>query len=174
MSVTTFMTQHQLMRKNMPPSALEGPLAQQQKIMLYLFPLIFAVSGVNFPIGVLVYWFVTNVWSMFQQFYVIRRMPAPGSQAEKDLHDRRRKAGKPLDTPEERREREHDEEMAEELEAKGIAVEHPRTPDGRPMSKPSGQRAQPKRTKRGKRSGGVGARAAGSSAVRENAPKTDN
>ena len=64
--------------------------------------------------------------------------------------------------------------MAEELEAKGIAVEHPRTPDGRPMSKPSGQRAQPKRTKRGKRSGGVGARAAGSSAVRENAPKTDN
>lgn len=174
MSVTTFMTQHQLMRKNMPPSALEGPLAQQQKIMLYLFPLIFAVSGVNFPIGVLVYWFVTNVWSMFQQFYVIRRMPAPGSQAEKDLHDRRRKAGKPLDTPEERREREHDEEMAEELEAKGIAVEHPRTPDGRPMSKPSGQRAQPKRTKRGKRSGGAGARAAGFSAVRENAPKTDN
>ena len=66
MSATTFTTQHQLMRKNMPTAALEGPFAQQQKIMLYLFPIIFAVSGINFPIGVLIYWSVTNIWSMVQ------------------------------------------------------------------------------------------------------------
>lgn len=94
MSVTTFTTQHQLMRKNMPASALEGPFAQQQKIMLYVLPLVFAISGVNFPIGVLIYWFVTNLWSMGQQFYVINRMPAPGSPAERALEERRRRRGK--------------------------------------------------------------------------------
>lgn len=94
MSLTTFMTQHQLMRKNMPPSALEGPFAQQQKMLLYILPAVFAISGVNFPIGVLMYWFTTNLWSLGQQFYVIRRMPAPGSPAERALEERRRKRGK--------------------------------------------------------------------------------
>ncbi|HEY6795439.1 MAG TPA: membrane protein insertase YidC [Kineosporiaceae bacterium] len=89
MSATTFTTQRQLMMKNMPASALDNPFAQQQKILLYVLPLIFAVSGVNFPIGVLIYWLVTNIWSMGQQFYVIRRMPAPGSPAEKALQERR-------------------------------------------------------------------------------------
>ena len=42
MTVTLFITQLQLMRKNMPPEASTGPFAQQQKIMLYVFPLIFA------------------------------------------------------------------------------------------------------------------------------------
>lgn len=94
MSLTTFTTQHQLMRKNMPASALDNPFARQQKMLLYLMPIIFAVSGVNFPIGVLVYWLVTNVWTMCQQFYVIRRMPAPGSPAEKALAERRARQGK--------------------------------------------------------------------------------
>ena len=85
MSVTTFTTQRQLTMKNMPKAALEGPIAQQQKVLLYVMPLIFAFSGVNFPIGVLIYWTVTNLWSMGQQFYSIRRMPAPGSEAERLL-----------------------------------------------------------------------------------------
>ncbi|MBI4941951.1 MAG: membrane protein insertase YidC, partial [Actinobacteria bacterium] len=91
MSASTFTTQRQLMMKNMPASALDNPFAQQQKILLYVFPVIFAVSGVNFPIGVLIYWLTTNVWSMGQQFYVIRRMPAPGSPAAKALEERRRR-----------------------------------------------------------------------------------
>ena len=91
MSLTTFTTQRQLTMKNMPPAALEGPMAQQQKMLMYVFPLIFAFSGVNFPIGVLIYWTTTNLWSMGQQFYTIRRMPAPGSQAEKALKARQAK-----------------------------------------------------------------------------------
>ena len=87
------------MRKNMPESAMSGPFAQQQKIMLYLFPVIFAVSGVNFPIGVLLYWLTTNLWSMGQQFYVIRRSPAPGSKAEAELMARRAAKGKSTGTP---------------------------------------------------------------------------
>ena len=68
---------------------MDNPFAQQQKILLYVFPLIFAVSGVNFPIGVLLYWLTTNVWSMGQQFYVIRRNPAPGSPAFEALEKRK-------------------------------------------------------------------------------------
>ena len=94
MSVSTFTTQRQLMMKNMPAAALDNPFAQQQKILLYVLPLVFAVSGVNFPIGVLIYWLTTNLWSMGQQFYVIRRMPAPGSPAEKALKERQARRGK--------------------------------------------------------------------------------
>jgi YidC/Oxa1 family membrane protein insertase len=90
MSATTFITQKQLMTKNMPAGSMDGnPFMQQQKILLYVFPLIFAVSGINFPVGVLLYWMTTNLWSMGQQFYVIRRMPAPGSAAEEALARRR-------------------------------------------------------------------------------------
>ena len=53
MTVTTFTTQRQLMRKNMPESALTGQYAQQQKILLYVLPVVFAVGGIAFPIGVL-------------------------------------------------------------------------------------------------------------------------
>lgn len=81
MTATMFITQLQLMRKNMPPEALTGPFAQQQKMMLYIFPIVFAVGGINFPIGVLIYWLASNIWTMGQQFYVIRRNPAPGTPA---------------------------------------------------------------------------------------------
>lgn len=76
MVATTFITQRQIMRKNMPPEALEGPFAQQQKILLYVLPLVFAFSGVYFPLGVVIYWSTSNFWTMGQQLYVIRRMPA--------------------------------------------------------------------------------------------------
>src|SRR5918998_419822 len=98
MTATLFITQLQLMRKNMPPEALTGPFAQQQKIMLYLFPIIFAIGGINFPVGVLIYWFTSNLWTMGQQFYIIRRNPAPGTPAY-DAWEARRKA-KHRDDPE--------------------------------------------------------------------------
>ncbi|MBD0293021.1 MAG: membrane protein insertase YidC [Jiangellaceae bacterium] len=91
MTLTTFLTQRQIMRKNMPKEALEGPFAQQQKILLYVLPLVFAVSGAYFPLGVVLYWLVSNLWTMSQQFYVIRRMPAPGTPAE-EAHRRRLEA----------------------------------------------------------------------------------
>ncbi len=96
MTVTLFITQLQLMRKNMPADALTGPFAQQQKIMLYVFPLIFAIGGINFPVGVLIYWFTSNLWTMGQQFYVIRRNPAPGTPAYDAWEERRKHKGKDL------------------------------------------------------------------------------
>ena len=56
-------------------------MVQQQKILLYVFPFFFVVSGINFPIGVLIYWLTTNLWSMGQQFYVIRNDPQPDTPA---------------------------------------------------------------------------------------------
>ena len=90
MSLSQFITQRQLMLKNLPADAAKNnPYLQQQKILLYVFPIMFAVFGVNFPVGVLLYWLVSNFWTMGQQFYVIRRNPTPGSVAYDALEKRR-------------------------------------------------------------------------------------
>ncbi|WP_109472718.1 membrane protein insertase YidC [Ornithinimicrobium cavernae] len=142
MSVTTFTTQHQLMRKNMPATALDNPMARQQKVLLYALPLIFAVTGVNFPLGVLVYWTASNLWTMCQQFYVIRRMPAPGSPAEKALEARRLAKGKPVT----KMQLSTSEEPTDDAADTTSASAGPRTAQG------GGQRQQPKSKKRKKSS----------------------
>lgn len=83
MVTTTFLTQRQLTRKNMPKAALEGPMARQQQLIMYALPFIFIITGPNFPVGVLIYWTTTNLWTMGQQYYVIKRNPTPGSEAER-------------------------------------------------------------------------------------------
>jgi len=94
MSLTTFTTQRQLMLKGMPKmDSSNNMMLQQQKIMLYLFPVIFAISGVNFPIGVLIYWTTTNIWTWGQQYYVIKRNPTPGSPAYEELQAKRVRKG---------------------------------------------------------------------------------
>jgi YidC/Oxa1 family membrane protein insertase len=135
---TSFFSQRQLTMKNMPPSALEGPMAKQQKTLMYILPFVFVLSGPNFPIGVLIYWTVSNVWSMGQQFYVIRRNPTPGSAAETSykarLTEKAARKGLTIDgrTLEEAR-------LEEEAAAEAAAEE-----------RRSRQRAQPKRKKRNK------------------------
>ena len=95
MSGTTFTTQRQLMVKGMPKmDSSNNMMLQQQKIMLYLFPVIFAISGVNFPVGVLIYWSTTNLWTWGQQFYVIKRNPTPGSPAYEELQRKRAQKAK--------------------------------------------------------------------------------
>ena len=93
MSVTTFISQRQLIVKN---TAADNPIVRQQKVLLYVFPLIFAIGGINFPIGVLIYWFTTNLWSMGQQFWVIRNNPQPGTPAfaAKEARDKAKAAKK--------------------------------------------------------------------------------
>ena len=79
MGGSQFWTQRQLMARAGAPA--DPQQAQIQKIMLYVLPVFFAFAGVNFPIGVLLYWLTTNIWSMGQQRWVIARMPpvVPGS-----------------------------------------------------------------------------------------------
>ncbi len=96
MIATTFLTQRQLMSKNMPADALTGPYAQQQKILLWVLPFGMGISGFFFPIGVLLYWTTSNIWTMGQQFWVIRNNPAPNTEAfaakeRRDAEKRKRK-----------------------------------------------------------------------------------
>jgi YidC/Oxa1 family membrane protein insertase len=80
MSFTTFFTQKQIMRRSGP---VEGQAAMVQKMLLYVMPIGLFVSGFLFPIGVLLYWFTNNLWTLGQQFFILRKMPPPGSDAAK-------------------------------------------------------------------------------------------
>lgn len=78
MCVTTFFTQKQIMKRSGP---VEGQAATVQRLMLYGMPLSLFASGFFFPIGVLLYWFTNNLWTLGQQFFILRKMPPPGSAA---------------------------------------------------------------------------------------------
>ncbi|WP_171164671.1 membrane protein insertase YidC [Streptomyces sp. I05A-00742] len=131
MSLSQFYTQRQLMTKNVDLS-VKTPFMQQQKMLMYIFPIMFAVFGINFPVGVLVYWLTTNVWTMGQQMFIIRRNPTPGSLAYTQRQERLRAKGKLVEDP-------------AEIEAKK-AVEAARA-----------ARQQPKRQSKSQRTGGPAA-----------------
>nr|WP_206442533.1 membrane protein insertase YidC [Streptomyces boncukensis] len=133
MSASQFYTQRQLMTKNVDLT-VKTPFMQQQKMLMYIFPVMFAVFGINFPVGVLVYWLTTNVWTMGQQMYVIKRNPTPGSKAYNERQEKLRKAGKLQEDPKEVAAR----EAVEEARAK---------------------RAQPKRQTKAQRQSGTAAQA---------------
>ena len=99
MTATQFYTMHQLTMKNMPKSVTESdnPVMRSQRMMMYGMPLIFFITGPQFQVGVLIYWLVSNVWTMGQQWWTIRNMPAVGSKAYKKRQERRRRKGLPPD-----------------------------------------------------------------------------
>ena len=94
MSASQFITQRQIIAKNQNPAVQNSQYMQTQKILLYIFPLIFVISGVTFPIAVITYWLTSNFWTMGQQFIVIRNMPTDGSPAYQARIERLAKKGK--------------------------------------------------------------------------------
>ena len=72
MSVTQWYTMAQLSMKNMPESAKssDNPMMRSQKMMMYIMPVIFAVTGVQFQIGVLIYWVTSNFWTKIGRAHV--------------------------------------------------------------------------------------------------------
>jgi YidC/Oxa1 family membrane protein insertase len=94
MTLSQFITQKQIMSKNQNPDVMNSQYMQTQKIMLILFPIIFMISGISFPLGVMFYWLASNFWTMGQQYLVIRNMPTPGSIAHKAREERLAKKGK--------------------------------------------------------------------------------
>lgn len=104
MTASQFITQLQIMSKNQSAEMKASPMYRQQRILLYLLPLVFAFSGFTFPLGVMMYWLVSNFWTMAQQFIVIRNMPTPGSEAalarEARLAKRNQRKGIVEDAPE--------------------------------------------------------------------------
>ena len=98
MIASQFFTQLQIISKNLSPEAKTGQAYQMQRIMLYILPLAFIFSGVFFPLGVVIYWFTSNIWTMVQQFIVIREMPTPGSDAAKAREERLARKGKAINS----------------------------------------------------------------------------
>ena len=94
MTASQFITQLQIVSKNMSEETKASPAFRQQRILLYILPLVFAFSGFTVPLGVMFDWRVSNFWTMGQQFIVIRNMPTPGSQAAKDREERLARRGK--------------------------------------------------------------------------------
>jgi YidC/Oxa1 family membrane protein insertase len=94
MSASQFITQKQIIAKNQNPDVQNSQYMQTQKILLYIFPLLFVISGVAFPIAVITYWLTSNFWTMGQQFIVIRNMPTDGSPAYHARIERLAKKGK--------------------------------------------------------------------------------
>lgn len=161
MTVAMFVQQRQLMSKNMPPEAMNGPMAQQQKMMLYLFPAIFAIGGVNIPIGVLIYWATSTLWAAGQQFLLIHNNPAPGTPAFIDWEERMIKRGRdPQEILAKRASKTKKKVRATETSATGVVrqgrgsatdtastdtkpARQPRTPRGEPKDEPRGEPADP-------------------------------
>ena len=94
MTASQFITQKQILAKNQNPDIMNSQYAQTQKIMLWILPFIFLISGTTFAIGIMFYWLASNVWTMGQQYIVIRNMPTPGSLAYKQREARLEKKGK--------------------------------------------------------------------------------
>jgi YidC/Oxa1 family membrane protein insertase len=124
--------------------------------MLYGMPLSLFVSGFFFPIGVLLYWFTNNLWTLGQQYFILRKMPPPGSDAAKakaaegkPVVDPRTLAPKPGAKPVRPK---PDRPTASETGA-DVAVPEGNSSDSGPTTGPSGAAPKPGQTppNRGKR-----------------------
>jgi len=74
---TTYLTVRQSMKRGMMPAATpDNPMGQSQKYMMYIMPF-FALSGLYWPFGLVLYWVTTNVWTLGQQWVLFRRYPQP-------------------------------------------------------------------------------------------------
>jgi len=74
---TTYLTVRQSMKRGMMPAATpDNPMGQSQKYMAYIMPF-FALSGLYWPFGLVLYWVTTNLWTLAQQYVLFRRYPQP-------------------------------------------------------------------------------------------------
>ncbi|WUJ12194.1 membrane protein insertase YidC [Actinoplanes sp. NBC_00393] len=73
MTATTYLSTRQMISKSGPATDAQGRLVQ--RLMLYGFPLSLLISGVLFPVGVVLYWLVQNLYALGQQAWILRRYP---------------------------------------------------------------------------------------------------
>jgi YidC/Oxa1 family membrane protein insertase len=79
--VTTFLTVRQSTKRGMTPQMTpDNPMAASQKYMAYIVPF-FALSGLYWAFGLVLYWVTTNVWTLGQQYVLFKRYPptVPGT-----------------------------------------------------------------------------------------------
>jgi YidC/Oxa1 family membrane protein insertase len=74
--LTTYLTVRQSMKRGMMPTTPDSPMGNSQKYMAYIMPF-FALSGLYWPFGLVLYWVTTNVWTLGQQYILFTKFPAP-------------------------------------------------------------------------------------------------
>jgi YidC/Oxa1 family membrane protein insertase len=74
--ITTYLTVRQSMKRGMMPTTPDSPMGNSQKYMMYIMPF-FALSGLYWPFGLVMYWVTTNVWTLGQQYVLFTKFPAP-------------------------------------------------------------------------------------------------
>jgi len=75
--ITTFLTVRQSTKRGMTPAMTpDNPMAASQKYMAYIVPF-FALSGLYWAFGLVLYWVTTNVWTLGQQYVLFKRYPTP-------------------------------------------------------------------------------------------------
>jgi YidC/Oxa1 family membrane protein insertase len=82
--ITTYLTVRQSMKRGMMPAATpDNPMGQSQKYMAYIMPF-FALSGLYWPFGLVLYWVTTNLWTLGQQYVLFMRYPQPAGAGAAD------------------------------------------------------------------------------------------
>jgi YidC/Oxa1 family membrane protein insertase len=71
---TTYLTVRQSMKRGMMPTGKDSPMGQSQKLMAYVMPL-FALTGLYWQFGLVLYWVTTNLWTLGQQYVLLRKYP---------------------------------------------------------------------------------------------------
>lgn len=77
---TTYLTVRQSMKRGMMPTGSDSPMGQSQKMMAYVMPL-FALTGLYWPFGLVLYWVMTNLWTLGQQYVLLRKYPVGAAAA---------------------------------------------------------------------------------------------
>jgi YidC/Oxa1 family membrane protein insertase len=84
-AATTFLTMRQSQRRGMmnqtaPDPDQPGAAAAQamSKNMMYIAPF-FALTGLYWQFGLVIYWVTTNIWTLGQQHFLFRNLPVVGS-----------------------------------------------------------------------------------------------
>jgi hypothetical protein len=80
---TTYLTVRQSMKRGMMPTNQAGPMGQSQKLMAYIMPL-FALTGLYWQFGLVLYWVTTNLWTLGQQYVLLRKYPVGAAAAAAD------------------------------------------------------------------------------------------
>ncbi len=95
------------MRRNTAPASMNKQTERMQKMMLWIFPVMYIFSGVAMPFAVLVYWLANNICNLLRSFWQLHEFPTPGSPAAEDKEKRdhdnenKRRAAKGLPSIEE-------------------------------------------------------------------------
>jgi YidC/Oxa1 family membrane protein insertase len=74
-AVASYLAQRRLQAAGPPPA--DGPAATISRLLPALIPVSVIISGLFFPLGLLWYWCVSNVWTLAQQLYLNRFHPHP-------------------------------------------------------------------------------------------------